>query len=77
MLKCKGPGVPSTVALRFKQGCFDIRMTGPGMSECDQFKNRFCTEHVARMGEILKFIQGFIETRMVENTAADERLLKY
>lgn len=74
MLKCKGPEVPSTAALRFKPGCFDIRMTGPGLSDCDQFKNRFCTEHVV---EILKFIQGFIETRIVENTAADERLLKF
>lgn len=52
-------------------------MTGPGLPEFDQFKNRFCTEHVARMGEILICIQGFIETRMVENTAADKKLLKY
>jgi hypothetical protein len=65
------------VALRCESECFNITMTGSGLPKCDQFTIRFCTEHVAGMGEILKCIQGFIETWIAENTAADERLLKY
>jgi hypothetical protein len=65
------------VTVKFKPRCFNITMTASGLPGFDLFTNSFCTEHVARMGEILKCIQGFIETGMLENTAADERLLKY
>jgi hypothetical protein len=49
------------VAFRFEPGSFSITMAVSGLPEFDLLTNLFCTEHVARMGEILKCIQGFIE----------------